>query len=134
MISRFWFRFCVSALFCVALTGVAAAHHGHSHQQASVQGFDGTYRVEIRTTDGHGSCAPSYSGTITVQNFRVVAFSDPQATAAGGILDDGTVSLALRRNDQVANVGGKIKGHIGKGFWSSPTAFCGGLWHAERED
>jgi len=134
MISRFWFRFCIYALFCAALTGAAAAHRGHHAHQTSVLGFDGTYHVKISTTDGHGSCAPAYSGTITIQNFRVVAFSDPQATAAGGILDDGTVSLALRRNGQVANVGGKIRGRTGKGFWSSPTAFCGGLWQAERED
>jgi hypothetical protein len=134
MISRLWFRFCIFALSCAALTGAAAAHRGHPHQPTLTRGFDGTYRVEITTTDGQGACATSYAGTITVQNFRVVATSDPLATAAGGILDDGTVSLALHRNDQIANVGGKIQGRMGKGFWSSPTALCGGLWHAERED
>lgn len=134
MISRLWFRFCVFTLFCAPLTSVALAHHGHVHKPASMPGFDGTYRIDIKTTDGTGSCAHSYTGTIKVQNFRIIAMSDPQATAAGGILDDGTVSIALRKNDQVANVGGKIKGGTGKGFWSSPTAFCGGLWQAVRED
>jgi hypothetical protein len=98
-----------------------------------LRGFDGIYRVEITTTDGHGACTPSYSGTVTIQHFRVVALSDPQATASGGIEDDGTVSLAFEKDGQIANVGGRIKGRGGKGFWSSPTAQCGGLWRAERE-
>ena len=56
------------------------------------------------------------------------------AAASGGIESDGTISLAFRKADQIANVGGQMKGSGGKGFWSSPTAFCGGLWRAERQN
>jgi hypothetical protein len=128
---RSWLRLCVFAALCAAFTAPAAARL--HHKKASSEGFDGTYSVEIRTTDGHGSCPASYAGTLTIQNFRVVALSDPAATASGGIESDGTISLAFRRNDQIANVGGQMKGSGGNGFWSSPTAFCGGLWRAARE-
>jgi hypothetical protein len=121
-----------SVLAFVFLASAAAART-HHHDKVASRGFDGTYQVEIKTTDGHGTCAPSYAGTITIHDFRVVALSDPSATASGGIEDDGTVSLALQENGQQANVGGRIKGRAGKGFWSSPTAYCGGLWQAERE-
>jgi hypothetical protein len=129
---RFGLRFCVFAALCAGFAAPATARH--HLKKASQQGFDGTYRVEITTTDGHGSCPASYAGTLTIRDFRIVALSDPAATASGGIESDGTVSLAFRKDDQFANVGGKMKSSGGKGFWSSPTAFCGGLWHAERQD
>ncbi len=132
---RFWFRFCVFVALCAAFVGPAAARHHHKIIAAtSQQGFDGTYNVEITTTDGHGSCPASYAGTLTVRDFRIVALSDPAATASGGIESDGTISLAFRKADQIANVGGQMKGSGGKGFWSSPTAFCGGLWRAARQN
>jgi hypothetical protein len=130
--SRFWLRVCVFATLCTLFALPASARHHHK-VAAAQQGFDGTYSVEITTTDGHGSCPKSYEGTLTIRDFRVVALSDPSATASGGIESDGTVSLAFRKDDQFANVGGKMGAGSGKGFWSSPTAYCGGLWHAERQ-
>lgn len=126
-------RLSVACVFVFALAGPSAAHSRRHPEATSHPDFDGTYRVEITTTSGHGTCPPSFSGTVTVQNFRIVSLSDPQATASGGIEGDGTVSLALQRDGQIANAGGRIKGRTGKGFWSSPTAYCGGLWHAERQ-
>jgi hypothetical protein len=132
---RLWLRLCVSASLCAALASAATARtHHHHHEKTAPPGFDGVYSVQITTTDGHGNCPGSYSGTLTIRNFRVVALSDPAALATGGIEDDGTVSLAFRKNDQIANAGGQIKGSAGKGFWSSPTALCGGLWRAERQN
>jgi hypothetical protein len=137
--SRFGLRFCVFAALCALSMGPAAARHHHHkvapHKAAAVPpGFDGTYGIQITTTGGHGSCPASYAGTLTIHDFRVVALSDPAATATGGIEDDGTVSLAFRKDGQFANVGGQMSGNGGKGFWSSPTAYCGGLWHAERQN
>jgi hypothetical protein len=129
---RFWLRFCVFAALCAAFAAPATARL--HHKKASPPGFDGTYRVEITTTDGHGSCPASYAGTLTIHDFRIVALSDPAATASGGIESDGTISLAFRKDDQIANVGGQMRGDSGKGFWSSPTAYCGGLWRAERQN
>jgi hypothetical protein len=134
LMSSFPFRFFACAALCALLTSPAAAHHHHKAAVAARPGFDGTYRVEITTTGGHGTCPASYAGTLTIHDFRVVALSDPSATATGGIESDGTVSLAFRREDQFANVGGRMASGGGKGFWSSPTAYCGGLWHAEREN
>ncbi len=130
---RFWLRLCTSVLLTGALAGAAVAHIHHK-KAAPERGFDGTYKINITTTDGNGNCVHSYAGTVTVQDFRIVALSDPAATASGGIEDDGTVSLAFRKADQIANIGGHMKGHNGRGFWSSPTAFCGGLWQAERQN
>jgi hypothetical protein len=127
-------RFSAASLLLLALACPAAAHAPHHHRKKiAARGFDGTYQVKITTTGGHGTCTANYSGTITIQNFRIVSLSDPQATASGGIEDDGTVSLAFRKDGQTANVGGRIMGGFGKGFWSSPTAYCGGLWRAERQ-
>jgi hypothetical protein len=131
---RFWLRFCASAALCALSAAPAFAHHHHKAAPAALQGFDGTYSVEITTTGGHGTCPASYAGTLTIRDFRVVSLSDPSATASGGIESDGTVSLAFRKDDQFANVGGKMRSGGGKGFWSSPTAYCGGLWHAERQN
>jgi len=132
---RFWLRLCVSALLSATLAGGTFAHVHHRKAEPVQRGFDGTYQVTITTTDGNSNCVRrSYAGTVTVQNFRIVGVSDPEATASGGIEDDGTVSLALRKADQIANIGGRLKDHGGKGFWSSPTAQCGGLWQAVRQD
>lgn len=128
-------RLFLLSAFALAAPASAAAGVGHTHRHrpTAPRGFAGTYQVEIKTTSGRGVCAPSYSGTVTIRNFRIVASSDSQATASGGIEDDGTVSLALHKDGQIANVGGQIHGRRGHGFWSSPTAYCGGLWSAERK-
>ncbi len=131
---RFWLRFCVFGALCAAFAGPATARLHHKKASPPPPGFNGVYRVEITTTDGHGSCPASYAGTLTIRDYRIVALSDPAATASGGVESDGTISLAFRKADQIANVGGQMKDAGGKGFWSSPTAFCGGLWHAEREN
>ena len=133
--ARLWSRLFTVALFSAALAGTAAAHIHHKKADPVQHGFDGTYRIKITTTDGNSNCVRgSYAGTVTVQNFRIVGVSDPAATASGGIEDDGTVSVALRKADQIANIGGQMKEHGGRGFWSSPTAQCGGLWQAQRQD
>lgn len=94
---RFGRRLSVSCLLAFALAGPSMAH-ARSHPEAASGGFDGTYRVEVTTTSGHGACLPSFSGTIAIQNFRIVGLSDPQAAASGGIEDNGTVSLALQKD------------------------------------
>jgi hypothetical protein len=132
---RFWLRLSVSALLSATLAGTAFAHVHHRKAEPVPHGFDGTYQIKITTTDGNSNCVRgSYDGTVTIQNFRIVGVSDPEATASGGIEDDGTVSLAFRKADQIANIGGQLKDRGGKGFWSSPTAQCGGLWQAVRQD
>ena len=131
---RLWLHLCVFAFLTATLASAAFAHNHRHKPAAAPPGFDGSYKIEITTTDGNGSCIHSYAGTVKIQNFRVVGLSDPDATASGGIEDDGTVSLAFRKADQIANIGGQMKGDGGKGFWSSPTSYCGGLWQAERED
>ncbi len=130
---RLWLRLFACTLLSAALAGSAGAHIHHK-KVAPQTGFDGIYQIDITTTDGNGNCMHSYSGKVTIQNFRVVGLSDPEATASGGIEDDGTVSLAFRKADQIANIGGQMKGRSGRGFWSSPTSYCGGLWQARRDD
>ncbi|HLH10836.1 MAG TPA: hypothetical protein VKV77_03030 [Methylovirgula sp.] len=94
--------------------------------------YDGVYSIEITTTAG--ACDKNYRGSVTVSNGRIAALSDPGATAEGGVEDNGTVSLLFREGGQIVNVGGKLGPRSGRGPWSSPTAQCGGWWHAERQE
>lgn len=93
--------------------------------------YDGIYSINVITEDG--PCDKAYQGSVTITDGQVTAISQPMATASGLVEDDGTISLTFRQNEQVAHVGGKIRGRHGSGAWSSPTAQCGGIWRAERQ-
>ncbi|PNG26869.1 hypothetical protein [Methylocella silvestris] len=91
---------------------------------------DGVYTVEIHTRSG--GCDPVYRWSITVSAGRVSSPVDGFMQASGKVSAQGGVSLAFRRDNQVANVAGKVKGGRASGTWSSPTLQCAGSWSAVR--
>lgn len=113
------------------LAGASMSAHAIGMKPVSLDRYDGVYSIEITTTAG--SCAKTYHGTVTITGGHISAISDPGASAAGLVEDDGTVSLMFRENGQIVNVGGRLSGRRGRGPWSSPTAECGGWWRAERQ-
>jgi hypothetical protein len=60
---------------------------------------------------------------------------NPSSISALGLIEsDGAVSMTFQdARGEIAHVGGTVKGRSGKGFWSSPTLLCGGIWRAEKE-
>jgi hypothetical protein len=125
-------RSALTLALCALLSiPLSIAARATSMKPISLTHYDGVYSVEITTSEG--SCGKVYRGSVTVSNGRIANISDPGASASGLIEDDGTVSLTFRTNDQIAHVGGRIWAGHGRGPWSSPTAECGGWWHAERQ-
>ncbi len=121
------------AAACV-FSSVIAAKATAQDQQAALLGptkYDGIYAVEAITQDG--SCANTH-WTVAVANGQIASVSPNDSNiSASGIVED-VVSLTFRGGDnQIAHVGGAIKGRSGKGSWSSPTLLCGGVWHAEKK-
>jgi hypothetical protein len=92
---------------------------------------DGIYAVHIVTQQG--ICDKEYLWTITVSKGHVTSPADGFMQARGEINPSGVVSLAFLRDNQIANVAGKLNGKIGSGVWSSPTLQCAGLWSAYRQ-
>ena len=110
---------------CLAGSGVASA------QKARGAGpFDGVYAVDVYTQSG--ACDRVFRWTIQVVGGRVSSHGDGFMQASGLVSDKGAVSLAFRRDNQVANVAGRVKSGAGSGTWSSPTMQCAGSWRAAR--
>ncbi|ACK49341.1 conserved hypothetical protein [Methylocella silvestris BL2] len=111
---------------------IAGASSGDALGEPSLRAgpHDGVYAVEIHTRTG--GCDPVYRWTITVSAGRVSSPVDGFMQASGKINAQGGVSLAFRRDNQVANVAGKVKGRLASGTWSSPTLQCAGFWSAVR--
>ncbi|WP_051335384.1 hypothetical protein [Methylocapsa acidiphila] len=119
-------------LFAAALTAAsisAAALAGE--KTAAIENHDGTYAVDITTEQG--SCDRVYHWKISVAGGRISSPSDAMMQATGQIDPRGVVSVAFRRDNQVAHVAGKVRGDSGFGTWSSPTLQCGGSWRAARQ-
>ncbi len=96
--------------------------------------FDGTYSIDVTTQDG--TCDSS-QWTVVISHALITSVSpNPYNITASGIIeDDGTVSMTFRaRADDVVHVGGTVKARSGKGAWSAPTLFCGGIWRAQKKN
>jgi hypothetical protein len=119
----------------LATAGVPLAMTAADAQQKitaiAVEDHDGVYSVDIVTEQG--ACDRAYHWTIAVNGGRVSSSSDAVMQATGHIDRRGVVSLAFRRDNNVAHVAGKVKGKSGSGTWSSPTMQCGGSWRAARQ-
>jgi len=126
-----------SHLFVAALAAASiplaatTASAQHKITAAAVENHDGVYAVDIVTEQG--ACDRSYHWTIAVSGGRVSSPSDAMMQASGQIDRRGIVSLAFRRDNNVAHVAGRVKGSSGSGTWSSPTMQCGGSWRAARQ-
>jgi len=103
-------------LFC------SSAHADH--------GFDGTYRIDVTTEVG--GCAPTVSGTVTIEDGLFISSDAGSVQAFGRIGADGVVSFAFHRGNDIAHVSGRLKGSRGAGAWSAPIQQCGGRWQATK--
>jgi hypothetical protein len=117
-------------------TKAAAQDQRVTQQQATLLGptkFDGTYTVDVITQDG--SCGRTQV-TMRVVDGQIASVSPNNAniSVSGLIEDTGVVSMTFRGGENdVAHVGGMVKGRSGKGAWSSPTLLCGGVWRADKQ-
>ncbi len=124
-------RLFAAVLAAACLSGATASNAAHKTRAAALGRHDGVYAVDIFTEQG--ACDKVYHWTITVAAGRVSSPADGFMQASGQIYASGLVSLAFRRDDQVANVAGKVKGKTGSGTWSSSTLQCAGSWSAVRQ-
>jgi hypothetical protein len=118
----------VAAVAAAFIAGLAMAQAAEQPRVAPPTSHDGVYAVEILTL--RGTCDPVYHWTINVAAGRVTSPADGFMQASGQIDARGVVSLAFRRDEQVANVAGRVQGRRGSGIWSSATLQCAGSWSA----
>jgi len=98
---------------------------------ASPLSNDGIYDVEIITE--HGACDKTYHWSVAIADGQVKSTGDMFADTSGHIDSKGTVSLAFRKVNHIANAAGRLAAGAGQGTWSSATLQCGGRWHAARQ-
>jgi hypothetical protein len=79
-----------------------------------------------------GDCRKTASGTVTVVDGIIVQMSDSSVQSFGRIGEEGIVSYAFHRGEDVAHVSGRLKGGRFQGAWSLPTQYCGGRWTAQK--
>jgi hypothetical protein len=122
---------CLFAALAAAafVSGPTAANAGD--RTAAVENHDGVYAVDIVTEQG--SCDRIYHWTISISGGRISSPSDAMMQATGLIDPRGIVSVAFRRDNNIAHVAGRVQGRSGSGTWSSPTLQCGGSWRAARQ-
>ena len=109
----------VAALAAACLGGSTASDGAQKPRIAALTTHDGVYSVEILTL--RGACDRVYHWKINVADGRITSPADGLMQASGEINAGGVVSVAFRRDEQVANVAGKVDGRSGSGTWSSPS-------------
>jgi len=118
------FSRCLSTSLALGLFSAASLPAFADH------GFDGAYRIDV-TTDV-GDCAPTMTGTLTIDDGLFVSSDVGSVKAFGRIGADGVVSFAFHRGSDIAHVSGRLKGSRGQGAWSAPIQQCGGRWTATK--
>jgi hypothetical protein len=127
-LSRF-FAAALAAASC--LPNIALATSERKGGAGPDTNHDGVCAVDVVTRQG--SCDRSYRWTIAVSDGRVRSTGDGVMQASGSIDKNGVVSLAFRRDNDVARAAGRVNGSSGSGTWSSPTMQCAGSWRAMRQ-
>ena len=124
--------FVVAVTAALSLSAVSVAIAQQSSQPPALGAHDGVYAVDIFTQ--HGGCDKVYHWTITVLGGHISSAADSFMKASGEITASGNVSIAFRRDNHVAAVGGQVREKTGWGTWSSSTLQCAGTWSAVRRD
>ncbi len=119
-----------AAAFAACVGGSTASDASEQPRPIALTSHDGVYAVEILTL--RGACDRVYHWTISVAEGHITSPPDGFMQASGQINANGAVSLAFRRDEQIANVAGKVDGRTGSGTWTSATLQCGGSWSAAR--
>lgn len=126
----------LSRLFAAALAAASclpgmAAATSQRKGGSGLDNHDGVYAVDVMTQQG--SCDRNYRWTIAVSGGRVSSTGDALMQASGSIDHNGIVSLAFRRDNNIARASGRVKGSSGSGTWTSPSMQCAGSWRAMRQ-
>jgi hypothetical protein len=110
-------------LFAPILASAAFAAAPASAQQP----YDGLWQVTVVTKTG--SCEPSTSSTLTVNEGKVSAPGG--AAVSGRVGREGLVRVSI--NGAYAN--GQLSGNSGSGKWNGASAGvpCSGRWEASRQ-
>ena len=117
----------------LALGANAALASGVIAAPARSAPFDGTWQVRLVTSAG--SCAPSYSYTLTIAGGQVRSLGGSGASpvnVSGGVGRDGSVTLAVQHSLAQADASGRLQRSVGEGMWSVAGLGCIGRWTAQR--
>lgn len=112
-------RLTILALSVAVLGGAA---------QASPKSYNGTWSVRLVTEQG--SCDASYSATVMVEDGQVRAVGG--ASVSGGVGQDGSVALGIRRSIASGDASGRLAGVSGAGVWKVAMLGCTGRWTAQK--
>jgi hypothetical protein len=107
----------------IAASGAPAA-------SAKPDGFNGVWSVHLVTEAG--SCEPSYSYAVAVENGRLRPTGDASTTISGQVGANGAVNLDIRRGLARADASGRLQANAGSGTWRVAVVGCSGRWTAQR--
>jgi|HubBroStandDraft_6_1064221.scaffolds.fasta_scaffold162764_2 hypothetical protein len=94
----------------------------------SATSFDGSWNVQVNTTNG--SCGQSYTYSVTI-NRGVVSDG---GSLTGRVAENGSLSVTVSDGSQSAHGSGRLVRNSGAGTWrgSGPSGSCAGSWNAQR--
>ncbi len=90
---------------------------------------DGLWSVQFVTESG--SCDPSYSSSIAIENGSVRPLQAGMSVS-GQIAPNGQVSLDIRRSIAQADATGRLSDKSGSGTWRLAMLGCQGRWTASK--
>ena len=93
-------------------------------------GRDGLWSVQLVTDSG--SCDPSYTASVAIENGSVRPLQGGGATVSGQVAPNGDVNLDIRKSIAQAAAHGRLSAKSGSGTWSLAMLGCQGRWTASR--
>ena len=91
--------------------------------------YNGTWSVRLVTEAG--SCDPSYSTTVMIQDGQVRSGASG-TSVSGGIGRDGSVALGIQRSIATGDASGRLGDRSGAGTWRVGMLGCTGRWTAQK--
>ena len=99
--------------------------------QAQANRFDGNWSVEVVTEQG--ACDRAYRYAVVVQNGQARYGGPENFNVNGRVQQNGSFSASISREQDLANVSGRLAGTTGRGTWTtSGGRVCSGYWNAEK--
>ena len=93
-------------------------------------GRDGFWSVQLVTDSG--SCDPSYSASVAIENGSVRPLQSSGATVSGQVGPNGDVNLDIRKSIAQAAASGRLSEKSGSGTWRLSMLGCQGRWTASK--
>ena len=93
-------------------------------------GRDGLWSVQLVTDSG--SCDPSYTASVSIENGSVRPLQGNGATVSGQVGPNGDVNLDIRKSIAQAAASGRKNEKSGTGTWRLAMRGCQGRWTASK--